>query len=52
MGKVKNIVAICMGTVLAALCIIVTLCDLSISGKVFVIFVSVNGFFELYKWCR
>lgn len=52
MGKVKNIIAICMGTVLVALCIIATLCNLSISVKVFVIFASVNGFFELYRWCK
>ena len=50
MGRVKNVVAACMSVVLVALCIIVTLCDLSISIKVFAVFASVDGFFELYRW--
>ena len=50
MGSIKNIVSICMGVVLLALCIIAILCSLSISVKCFVIFASVYGFFELHRW--
>ena len=50
MGSVKSIVSVCMSVVLAAICIMAILSDLSIAVKCFVIFAAVYGFFELQKW--